>query len=80
MNRYHAAQLLLPLTQTVVTEFAHSLVCLPDRTTASCELEKLRRDHGGQLIRAAIRKDRPGKSSTYTLRYITRESKAVRLF
>jgi hypothetical protein len=37
-------QCLFPLTQIIVTERGHSLVCIPDRTTAECELEKLRRE------------------------------------
>ena len=71
---------LLPLAQTVVSERGHSLVCIPDRTTAECELQKLRRQYRKRLVRAAIRKDRPGKSSTYTLRYFTRDTDTVNLF
>ena len=36
--------------------------------------------HGSSLIKSAIRKDRPGKASTYTLRYLIRESETRRLF
>jgi len=75
-----APQFLLPLTQTVTTEQAHSLVCLPDRTTADYELSKLKTEFGPRLIKAAIRKDRPGKGSTYTLRYFTRDTETHRLF
>ena len=80
MNWLVPTQLLLPLIQRVTTEQAHSLVCIPDRTTADCELEKLRSEYRDRLLRAAIRKDRPGRKSTYTLRYFTRETAAVRLF
>lgn len=76
----HWLQGLLPLTHIVITERGHSLVCIPDRTTAECELEKLRREYRKRLVRAAIRKDRPGKASTYTLRYFTRDTNTVRLF
>jgi len=80
LNTPRWCQCLLPLVQTVVTECGHSLVCIPDRSTAEYELEKLRLEYRTQLIRATIRKDRRGKSSTYTLRYFTRETKSVRLF
>lgn len=73
-------QALLPLTQTIVSERGHSLVCIPDRTTAQCELKKLRRELAARLIRASIRKDRPGRKSTYTLRYFTRDLETVSLF
>jgi hypothetical protein len=80
MNWNTATQVLLPLTQTVITDKGHSLVCIPDRTTAECELEKLRTEYGKRLIRSVIRKDKPGKKSTYTLRYFTRETEIIRLF
>lgn len=73
-------QMVFPLVQTVVTERGHSLVCIPDRTTAECELDTLKREFAQRLIRASIRKDRPGKKSTYTLRYFTRETETVNLF
>ncbi len=76
-------QLLFHLVQTVTTDRAHSLVCIPDRTTAECELTTLRREYGDRLIKAVIRKDRsrhPGNRPTYTLRYFTRDSDAVSLF
>ena len=73
------SQLLLRLTQTVTTERGHSLVCIPDRTTADYELFKLKNRYGARLIRATIRKDRPGKGSTYTLRYFTRDMDIVPL-
>ena len=75
----HWLQGLLPLTQTVIAERGHSLVCLPDRDTAESELVKLRREYRKRLVRAAIRKDKPGKS-TYTLRYFTRDVDTVNLF
>jgi hypothetical protein len=73
-------QCLLPLTQTVITERGHSLVCIPDRTTAECELEKLRREYSDRLARAVIRKTKPGKRGTYTLRYFTHDTETVPLF
>jgi hypothetical protein len=76
----HWLQGLLPLTQTIVTERGHSLVCIPDRDTAESELAKLRREYRKRLVRATIRKDKPGKSSTYTLRYFTCDVDTVNLF
>jgi hypothetical protein len=73
-------QLYLPLVQIVTFDQGHSLICIPDRDTAECELTKLRRQYGPRLIKATIRKVRPGKGSTYTLRYFTRETSAVNLF
>ncbi len=78
-------QFLLPLLHTVTTERPHSLVCIPDRISAECELTKIRREYGERLIKAAIRKDRPPKSNphartTYTLRYFTRDTDIVALF
>lgn len=76
-------QTLLPLVQAVTTERGHSLVCIPDRTTAECELTALRREYGERLIKAVIRKDRsrhPGNRATYTLRYFTRDTDLVALF
>ncbi len=90
MNIPHPAQFLLSLTQTVTTDRGHSLVCIPDRSTAEYELEQLRTEYGARLISATIRKDRPssrrsqakadGKRSTYTLRYFTRDTETIRLF
>lgn len=74
------AQWLLPLTQTVVTEQARSLVCLPNRDTAQQEREKLRREFRDSLVKADIRKDRTGRASTYTLRYVTRHAETIKLF
>jgi hypothetical protein len=76
----NATQFLLKLTQTITVERGHSLVCIPDRTTADYELSKLRDELGSRLIKAAIRKDKPGKGSTYTLRYFTRDTETNRLF
>ena len=80
MNIPHPTQFLLSLNQTVTTDRGHSLVCIPDRSTAEYELEKLRTEYGARLITATIRKDRPGKRSTYTLRYFTRDTDTIRLF
>ena len=76
-------QLHFSLVQPVTTERGHSLVCIPDRTTAECELTKLRREYGDRLIKSVIRKDRsrhPGNRPTYTLRYFTRDTDLVPLF
>jgi hypothetical protein len=83
--KYHATQLLFPLTQAVTSERGHSLICIPDRTTADYELSKLRDQLGARLIKATIRKDKPAKRAsaartTYTLRYFTRDTDKVRLF
>ena len=78
--KIEAQQFLLPLTHTVITERGHSLVCIPDRTTAEHEREKLRREFRERFIRSDICKDRPGKRSTYTLRYFTRDTDTVKLF
>jgi hypothetical protein len=79
----NATQLHFPLVQPVTTDRPHSLVCIPDRTTAECELTKLRREYGERLIKAVIRKDRSrygGNRPTYTLRYFTRDTDLVALF
>jgi hypothetical protein len=44
----------------VTTE--RGLVCIPDRDTAECELTRLKHQDGPNLIKAVIRKDRPGGS------------------
>jgi hypothetical protein len=80
MNISNPTQFLLPLVQTIITERGHSLVCIPDRTTAEHEEAKLRRQYRARFIRADIRKVKLGKSGTYTLRYVTRETEEVRLF
>ena len=79
----HPTQFLLRLTHTVTTERSVSLVCIPDRDSAECERTRLRAEHGSNLLRADIRKDRPGRSGTsktYTLRYTVRESETRTLF
>jgi hypothetical protein len=88
------SQLCLPLSHIVTHERSISLVCIPDRDTAECELTRLRSQHGPNLLRATIRKDRPSvhvrrsqpstKNSqprgTYTLRYTIRQHEPHRLF
>jgi hypothetical protein len=76
----NASQFLLRLTQTITVERGLSLVCIPDRTTADYERSRLRTKHGANLIKTAIRKDKPGPRSTYTLRYFTRDTETYRLF
>ena len=78
--KYHAAQLLLPLTQAVATERGISLVCIPDRYAAENDLTRLQAKYGPNFLKATIRKDRPGKNSTYTLRYFIREAQTRPLF
>ena len=50
------------------------------KATAENELQKLRRQYRKHLAKAVIRNDRPGKSSTYTLRYFISDTDTVRLF
>jgi hypothetical protein len=80
----HPTQFLLRLTHTVTTERSVSLICIPDRDTAECELTRLKHEHGPRLVKAVIRKDRPGRrsgvSKTYTLRYTIRETETRTLF
>lgn len=83
--RATAWQKLLPLTVTETAERGISLVCIPDRTSAECELTRLEREFGPRFVKAAIHKDRPSKSnprarSTYTLRYFVRETTERPLF
>jgi hypothetical protein len=73
-------QYTLPLTMTVTIERARSLVEIPDRTTAECELVQLQRRLGDRLVKHAIRKVRPGPRGTYTLRYVMRDTDTVKLF
>ena len=73
-------QFTLPLTMIVTIERARSLVEIPDRTTAECELDKLQRKLGAQLVKHTIRKVRPGPRGTYTLRYVWRDTDTVKLF
>ena len=79
----HPTQRLLSLTHTVTIERSVSLVCIPDRDTAECERTRLQAQHGPNLLRADIRKDRPGRSGssrTFTLRYTIRETETRTLF
>jgi hypothetical protein len=79
----HPTQFLLRLTHTVTIERSVSLICIPDRDSAECELTKLKNQHGPRLLKSVIRKDRPGRSGTsktYTLRYTIRESETRTLF
>ena len=88
----HPTQILLRLIHTVTSERSISLVCIPDRDSAECELTKLRYEHGPRLLKAIIRKDRPSRRltqhstinhqprSTYTLRYTVRETHTETLF
>jgi len=76
-------QLLIRLTHIVTIERSVSLVCIPDRDSAECERTRLRANHGPNLLRADIRKDRPGRSGTsktYTLLYTIRETETRALF
>jgi hypothetical protein len=79
----HPTQFLLRLSHTVVYERSTSLICIPDRDTAECERTRLQSKYGSNLLRADIRKDRPGRSGTsktYTLRYTIRETETRTLF
>jgi len=84
----HSAQFLLQLTITVTVETPHSLVCIPDRDTAECELTRLRHQYGDNLVKATIRKDRGSRRQgriwaapgTYTLNYTTRDQQTQPLF
>jgi len=78
-------QSLLPLTRIVTVETRRSCVCIPDRDSADCELTRVRREYGPNLIKATITKDRPSKNGdpkerTYRLNYLIRESKTEALF
>ena len=73
-------QAYLQLTHTVTTDQVYSLICIPDRDTAECEVTSLRHEHGPRLVKTTIRKDRVGKGSTYTLRYIIRKTTIENLF
>ena len=78
-------QSLLPLTRLVIVETRRSSICIPDRDSAECELTRVRREHGPNLIQAKIIKDRPSKHGdpnqrTYRLNYVLRESKTEHLF
>ncbi len=81
-------QRLLPLSRTVTVETPHSLVCIPDRDTAECELTRLRNKYGDSLVKATIRKDQGSRRGgriwaapgTYTLNYTTRDQQIQPLF
>ena len=78
-------QQLFPLTRSVTIETRRSCVCIPDRDSAECELTRVRREYGPNLIQAKIIKDRPSKNGdpnerTYRLNYIIRETKMETLF
>ena len=78
-------QVLLTLTRIVIVETHRSSICIPDRDSAECELTRVRREYGPNLLRAKIIKDRPGKNGdpnerTYRLNYVIRESKTEKLF
>jgi hypothetical protein len=79
----HPTKFLLQLSHTFVYERSTSLICIPDRDTAECERTRLQAQYGPNLLRADIRKDRPGRSGTsrtYTLRYTVRETRTDQLF
>jgi hypothetical protein len=86
--KYHPLQRLLPLSRTVTVETPHSLICIPDRDTAECELTRLRQRYGVNLVKATIRKDRGSRRGghawaapgTYTLNYTTRDQQIEPLF
>jgi hypothetical protein len=78
-------QELMSLTHTVTIETRRSCVCIPDRDSAECELTRVRREYGPNLIQAKIIKDRPSKNGdpnerTYRLNYTIRETKTEKLF
>ncbi len=73
-------QCLLQLTRTVVFEDRCRLVCIPDRTTAEYEKDKLRRQYGTALIAAKISKNGTGKTGTYTVAYTLRELRMEKMF
>lgn len=78
-------QSILPLTRIVIVETHRSSICIPDRDSAECELTRVRREHGPNLLKAKIIKDRPSKNGnpnerTYRLNYVIRESKTEKLF
>ena len=75
----------LPLTRLVIVETHRSSICIPDRDSAECELTRIRREYGQNLIKAKIIKDRPGKHGdphqrTYRMNYTIRETKTETRF
>jgi hypothetical protein len=78
-------QSFLPLTRVVIVETHRSSICIPDRDSADCELTRVRREHGQNLLKAKIIKDRPSKNGdpkdrTYRLNYVIREARTEALF
>jgi len=78
-------QSLLPLTRIVIVETHRSSICIPDRDSAECELTRIRREYGPNLLKAKIIKDRPGKNGdpenrTYRLNYTIRQTMTEKLF
>ena len=73
-------QSLLRLTRIVIVETRRRCVCIPDRTSAEYECDKLKREHGTAMIAANISKNGKGKSGTYTVAYTLRESRTEELF
>ena len=76
---------MLPLSRLVIVETNRSSICIPDRDSADCELTRVRREYGPNLIKATITKDRPSKNGdpnerTYRLNYVIRETKTEELF
>jgi len=61
-------------------ECGHLLICIPDRTTTDYELFTLENKLSSRLLKSAIRNDKPGPGSTYTLRHFTRDTETNRLF
>lgn len=82
---YEPDQLLLALTQTVTEPRRCSLVCIPDLDSAQCERTRVQHEHGANLIKVDIRKDKPTKRGssthrTYTLSYTLLETRTERMF
>ncbi len=78
-------QSLLPLTRIVIVETHRSSICIPDRDSADCELTRVRREYGPNLLKANLIKDRPSKPGdpkhrTYRLNYVIREARTEALF
>ncbi len=78
-------QSFLPLTRIVIVETHRSSICIPDRDSAECELTRVRREHGPNLLKAKIIKDRPGKhgdpnNRSYRLNYVIRQARTEALF
>jgi hypothetical protein len=80
LDRPRLRQALLKLSHVVVYENRRRLVLIPDRMSAENEQFKLQRQHGAAMITANIRKVGTGKTGTYTLAYVVRESRTEELF